>query len=173
MPKSLREPKVLDSSLEEMLLIPRDLNRVTKVDTEKTKSKLNDQPTENAPEKRTADSSFSNCQTQSSADSSNSIFKLPEWIRNPVHSTSISDILNPEPDSTRTTAPLPEPKAPVSNLDKTIAYQKAERAAQSSSIDSTSLSTDQKPVQQTVTVQAKQQSPQVSNMVSRYGWIRK
>ena len=70
-----------------MLCNPWDLNRVTKVETKITKSESNDQPTENTPERRTADSSFSNSKLQSSADSSNSIFKTPESIRsNPVHS---------------------------------------------------------------------------------------
>ena len=85
----LREPEIFDSSLEEMLYNPWGLNRVTKVETKITKSKPNDQPTDNTPERRTADSRFSNSQTQSSADSSNSIFKTPESIKSdPVHSTS-------------------------------------------------------------------------------------
>ena len=92
-PEALREPEIFDSSLEEMLYNPWDLNRVTKVETKTTKSKPNDQQTDNTPERRTADSSFSNSQTQSSADSSNSIFKTPESIRNdPVHSTSSSEV---------------------------------------------------------------------------------
>ena len=63
-----------------MLHNPWDLNRVTKVETKITKSKPNDQPTDNTPEMRTADSSFSSCQTQSSVDSSNSIFKTPNQL---------------------------------------------------------------------------------------------
>ena len=80
---------------------------------------------------RTADSSISNSQTQSSADSSNSIFKTPESIRNDlVHSTSSSEVLSPEPVTTRKATPSPEPKAPVPILAKVIADKKAERAAQ-------------------------------------------
>ena len=82
------------------------------------------------------------------------------------------EVLSPETVSTRKATPPPEPKAPVPNLAKIIADKKAERAALSSSNDSTSLSMAQKPVQQTVTVQAKQQSPQVPNTVSRYGGLR-
>ena len=62
-PEALREPEIVDSSLEEMLYNPWDLNRVTKVETKIKKSKSNDQPTDNTPERRTADSSFSNSQT--------------------------------------------------------------------------------------------------------------
>ena len=91
LPEALREPKIFDSSLEEMLYNPWDLNRVTKVETKITKSKPNDQPTDNTPERRTADSSPSNNRTQSSADSSNSIFETPDSIRNDlVHSSSSS-----------------------------------------------------------------------------------
>ena len=114
MPESRREPEIFDSSLEEMLYIPWDLNRVTKVETRISKSKPKDQPTDTTPEKRTADSSFSNSQTQSSADSTNLIFKTPESIRNdPVHSTSSSEVLSPKPVNTRKATPPPEPKAPV------------------------------------------------------------
>ena len=121
MPEALREPKIFDSSLEEMLYNPWDLNRVTKVETKITKSKPNDQPTDNTPERRTADSSLSNSQIQSSAHSSNSIFKTPEPIRNDlVHTTSSSEDLSPEPVSTRKATPPPKPKAPVSNLAKVI-----------------------------------------------------
>ena len=119
MTEVLRESEIFHSSLEEMLYKPWDLNRVTKVETKITKSKQNNQPTDNTPERRTADSSFSNSQTKSSADSSNSIFKTPESIRNdPVHSTSSSEVLSPKPLSTRKATPTPEPNAPVSNLAK-------------------------------------------------------
>ena len=101
MPEALGEPEILDSNLEEMLYNPWDLNRVTKVETKIAKPKPNDQPTVNTPERRTADSIFCNSQTQSSADSSNSIFRTLESIRNdPVHSTSSSEILSPELVST-------------------------------------------------------------------------
>ena len=114
MPEALRGPEIFDSSLAEMLYNPWDLNRVTKVETRITKPKPNDQPTDTTPERKTADSSFSNSQTQSSADSSNSIFKTPESIRNdPVHSTSSSEVLSPKPANTRKATPPPEPKAPV------------------------------------------------------------
>ena len=162
------------SSLEEMFYNPWDLNGVTKLETKITKSKTSDQPIDNIPERRTVDSSFSHSKTQSCADSSNSIFKTSESILNDVvPSTSSSEILSPEPLSTRKATPPTEPKAPLSNLAKIIADKKAERAAQPSSNNSTSLSTPQKPVQQTETVQAKQQCSQFSNTVLRYGRFRK
>ena len=57
-----------------------------------TKSKPNDHAKEINPRRRTVNSSFSISQTQSSTDSSNSIFKTPESIRNvPEHSTISSE----------------------------------------------------------------------------------
>ena len=44
-PEAFRETEIFDSSLEEMLYNPWDLNRARKVETKITKSKPNDQPT--------------------------------------------------------------------------------------------------------------------------------
>ena len=112
--------------------------------------------------------------SQSSTESSNSIFKTPESIGNDqVHSTPNSEISSTKSTNIRNIVPPSEPKAPVSNLSKIIAAKRAERAAQSSSSNSTVLTTAQKPVQTTVSVQVQQPSPQVANTVSQYGRVRK